>query len=41
METCTKNTNCTFKLMKICLQVACKKLKNVLSLGTFKHEHKC
>ena len=37
----TKNTNYKFKLIKICLQVTCRKLKNVLSPCTFKHEHKC
>ena len=37
----TKNTNYKFKLIKICLQVTCRKLKNVLSPCTFNHEHKC
>ena len=27
--------------LEICLQVACKKLKNVLSSGIIKHKHKC
>ena len=33
-----KNTSYKFK-QKICLPVACRKPKYVLSLGTFKHRH--